>query len=193
MDRWLVSQSSDLANGKISITSGQTIHAVRGNALSIEWSVEVLNNGESADISGCSCIAYAVRPDGTTCVASGAISNNVCSVKLPQQFFALAGRVDCLMNLANTDGTTITVGVIQFTVQRGPTDQIVDPGDTYPDLTQGLIALEQLSDYILTNATVTGVVTCAQSETDDDVYEIEYSDGEAYQIECNGSTITFLS
>jgi hypothetical protein len=139
MDRWLVSQSSDLANGKISITSGQTIHAVRGNALSIEWSVEVLNNGESADISGCSCLAYAVRPDGTTCVASGTISNNVCSVKLPQQFFALAGRVDCLMNLANTDGTTITVGVIQFTVQRGPTDQIVDPGDTYPDLTQGAV------------------------------------------------------
>lgn len=87
MDRWLVSQSSDLANGKISITSGQTIHAVRGNALSIEWSVEVLNNGESADISGCSCLAYAVRPDGTTCVASGTISNNVCAVILPQQFF----------------------------------------------------------------------------------------------------------
>lgn len=193
MDRWLVSQSADLATGKISISSGQTVHAIQGNALSIEWNVEVLNNGEPADISGCSCLAYAIRPDGTTCVIGGSINGSVCTAKLPQQFFALVGRVDCLMNLAHSDRTTITVAVIQFTVQRGPTDQIVDPGDTYPDLTQGLIALEQLSDYILTNATVTGVVTCAQSETDDDVYEIEYSDGEAYQIECNGSTITFLS
>lgn len=57
MDRWLVAQTADLATGKVSITNGQTIHAVRGNALSIEWSVEVLNNGEPADISGCTCLA----------------------------------------------------------------------------------------------------------------------------------------
>lgn len=187
MDRWLVAQTADLTTGMVSITNGQTIHAVRGNALFIEWSVEVLNNGESADISGCTCLAYAIRPDGTTCVASGSISGSVCAVTLPQQFFALTGRVDCLMNLAHSDGTTITVAAIQFNVQRGPTDQIIAPGETYPDIAQALVAL---SDYMLTNASVTGVVECSKESTDPDTYGVEFDDGDTYLIVCNGSAIT---
>ena len=190
MDRWLVSQSADLATGKISISSGQTVHAIQGNALSIEWNVEVLNNGEPADISGCSCLAYAIRPDGTTCVIGGSINGSVCTAKLPQQFFALVGRVDCLMNLAHSDGTTITVAVIRFGVQRGPTDQIVDPGDVYPDITQGLIALDALSDYTLTSASVTGIVECARESTNPDMYSVEFHDGDSYSLVCDGGTIT---
>lgn len=190
MDRWLVSQSADLTTGKISISSGQTIHAVRGNALSIEWSVEVLNNGEPADISGCTCLAYAIRADGTTCVIGGSISGSVCTAKLPQQFFALAGHVNCLMNLAHSDGTTITISIIQFDVHRGPTDQIVDPGDVYPDITQGLIALDALSDYTLTSASVTGVVECSRESTNPNTYSVEFDDGDAYSLACDGETIT---
>lgn len=189
MDRWIVSETIDLATGQRTYTRGCSTFAIQGDKNSIEWEVTLLSNGEAATLTGCTCMLYAIRPDDTTAVAEGSVSGNVASGNSTQQFFALTGKVELQMVLTNlSDGTSITVSRLFITVERGPTDQIIDPGEVFPDLAEGLAAIQELSEYMLTETTVTDVVSVDQ--TDAHEFTVTYEDGTVYTLSVNDTTIT---
>ena len=189
MDRWIVSETVDLGTGQRTYTRGCRTFAINGDKNSIEWDVTLLNDGEAATLTGCTCMLYAIRPDGTTAVAQGSVAGNVASGKTTQQFFALTGDVELQMTLTNlTDSTTITVARLFISVKRGPTDQIVDPGEVFPDIAEGLAAIEELSQYMLNETTVTNVVHV--EKTDDNEFTVTYDDDTEYTLSVDGTTIT---
>ena len=189
MDRWVISETVDLATGHKTFTSGYSTLAVKGDKLSIEWTVTLMIDGEAADVSGCSAMIYGIRPDGSTVLVNGTVNGSVCTATLSQQFMALLGKVECLMTLTNTtDHTTITVSHITLDVQQGPTDAIIDPGDILPDISEGLAAIEQLSDYTFTSVTVSGIVSVELTNTG--TYEVTFTDGTSYVLTVDGESIT---
>lgn len=188
MDRWVIAETVDLLTGQRTFTSGYNTLAVTGDKNSIEWEVTLMANGVAADISGSTVIIYGIRPDKTTVLVNGTISGNICTTQLSQQFLALNGRVECLMILTNSnDNSTITVSHITLDVRSGPTDQIIDPGEILPNLSEGLVAIEQLSDFTLTRASVSDYVTVEMTNTG--VYEVTYADGVSHILTANGGSL----
>lgn len=192
MDRWIIPQVVDLMTGEISFSGGYEPHAIKGDNLSIEWDVEVRKNGSAANLTGCSCMVYGNRQDKATCIAVGTISDNHVTVQIPQQFLALNGKVQCLMTLTNgTDGTAITISELNLNVCQGPYDAIIDPGETLPNISQGLVAIQELADYVLDSAAVANVVNCVK--TADNTYRVTYADGTVYNFTAVDSVITFIT
>ena len=99
--------------------------------------VEVMNNGEAAEITG-NVTGYVIRPDNQTVVIEGTLSGNKASIVLPASAYVVVGQVSIVVKL----GTT-TIGACTGYVYRTTTDAIVDPGSVVPSLAE---LLQKIAD-----------------------------------------------
>ena len=97
------------------------------------FGVRILHNGEPVSLSGCSCIGFFIRPDGATTVINGTISENVASVTVPEECYALPGCFSLAIKIGGTDFSG-TMRIIDGTIVDTSTGSYIDPGTVIPDL-----------------------------------------------------------
>lgn len=183
MDKWSIHSVSDLKTGLVQFDNRGPIHAVKGDALSIEWKCDVLNNGVPADISSYTCTVYANRPDKASALTSATISGNQITAVLPNSFFAIVGKVHVMMILASSgSGVAMTVSEMDFNVSQGPYDRIIDPGEVVPGIQEGLIAIRQMSQFIVPDAYCDDVVQCETNTDEQHSYTVTYEDGASFGV-----------
>lgn len=143
MVQWAIKQEIDLAKGDRAGGMRQSIEplAYPGNANAHGWRVTVYNNGLPADLSGHTITAYFKRPDGNVVLVQGTVNNNVATVVLPAEVYALTGLVKAAMDAsASGEGTTPLSG-ISFTIRENLTGNIIDPGSVIPASIDDLLAM----------------------------------------------------
>lgn len=120
--------------------SGSTIHRSFINKLIGEgdvngngYGVRIFNNGQNANLDGCTCIGYFVRPDGETTVISGTISGNTAYVVIPQACYVQVGNFSLSIKIV-ASGFAGTMRIVDGTITDTSTDTFVDPGSVIPDL-----------------------------------------------------------
>lgn len=118
-----------------------------GDNLAHKWQVVVTDDGEAVDLSGASVTGAFLRQDGDTVAVVGSALDNVATVVLPQECYAVEGIMRGIMRV--TVGTQVTTVVEKlFRVSQDIGDQIIDPGEVIPDyntlLTQ-CAALQELT------------------------------------------------
>lgn len=97
--------------------------------------VDVLDNGSPATISG-TVTGYVIREDNSTVtISNGTLTGNKASIVLPASVYTVVGRVSIVVKV----GTT-TVGACTAYVYRTTTETIIDPGSVIPDISE-LLAL----------------------------------------------------
>lgn len=114
--------------------------------LSNEISVELLDNGEAATVSG-SVVCKAIRADGGTVTFNGTLTGNTVSAILPAAAMAVTGRVGVLLQLVTGEVKTTVLKAV-FTSDVGTTDTIIDPGSVVPDISDLLAMLDQMAEAI---------------------------------------------
>ena len=151
----------DMDQGNIRRTFLNNVLAKDDNAAN-RFGVEIFRNGTAADLSGNSCVAYFIRPDGYTVVIEGSVSGNRAMVELPAACYFADGNFMLSIKLTNEDKTT-TIRVIDGTVINTQLGDIVDPGGVIPDISEfeALIereeaASEVIEELSITNTLITG-------------------------------------
>ena len=139
---WKIQQKCDLSAGTYQ-SWGDSTYAYTGDNNAHSWSVEVLDGGIPADLSGYSSSAYFIRADGNTVLAEGAISGNTVSIDLPQSCYSVPGVVSGVLKITKT-GSTVTVGAIKFSVSASTTDTLVDPEHIVPSIEELLSILAEI-------------------------------------------------
>lgn len=103
--------------------------------------VEVLDNGSPATLSG-TVTGYVIREDNSTVtISNGTLTENKASITLPASVYTVVGRVSIVVKV----GTT-TVGACTAYVYRTTTDTIVDPGSVVPDISELLALIGECED-----------------------------------------------
>lgn len=95
--------------------------------------VNVVENGVAADLSGLSASGYFVRADEATVTVAGTISGNAVSVTLPAACYEVPGHFSMIIRVYDTTHTA-TVFWGDGTITRSETDSVVDPTHVVPDL-----------------------------------------------------------
>ena len=99
--------------------------------------VEVMNNGEPAELDGV-VTGYVIRPDGGTLIISGTLEENRASIILPASAYVYVGQMSIVIKVGGT-----TVGACTGYVYRSTTDKIVDPGHVIPSIDE---LLQKIAD-----------------------------------------------
>lgn len=187
MDRILIAHTVDLDTGQINTTHGQSVRqAVRGNRFAICWQVTLLNAGRPASMNGCLCCVKAVRADGATVPVQGSISGNMLKAILSGECFAVVGKLKCYFDVMDSTGDVImTASNMELDVIMGQTDEVVDPGDTFPDFSVLVAALT------MTHIDCAGIVAVTKDNTGQ--YTVEYDSGDTYVISIGGDTMTITT
>lgn len=117
-----------------------------GDALADTISVTVLDDGETASLSG-NVTCKVVRADSATVYATGNLSGNVATVTLPASAYAITGTAKIMVTL--TSGSTITtlVGCVANVVDS-TTDTVVDPGTIIPSVEALIAEIENVRESI---------------------------------------------
>lgn len=142
MIQWTIKQEIDLAKGDRAGSMRQSIEplAYPGNANAHGWRVTVYNNGWPADLSGHTITAYFKRPDGNVVLVRGTVNNNVATVVLPAEVYALTGLVKAAMDASISGEGTTPLSGISFTIRENLTGDIIDPGEVIPATLEDLLA-----------------------------------------------------
>lgn len=94
--------------------------------------VNVFNNGSPASLAG-SVSASVIRADGATVAVSGALSENVATVVLPQSCYAVPGPISIVVKIT-ASGAITTICAVVANVYQSSTDAVVDPGTIIPSI-----------------------------------------------------------
>ena len=111
--------------GGIASRSDQYAHTIN---------LTVNNAGAGVDISGASAVAYCKRADGTTVLVEGTISDNIATIVLPAECYAVIGVCSVLIRIEKAELTS--VAVVDYNVVERITDAVVDPGEILPSLSE---------------------------------------------------------
>ena len=85
--------------------------------------VEVFENGQPLTISG-TIKAWIIRSDGTSIKADGEKDGNKAWIVLPEEAYAVPGKLEVFLKIHNGDDIT-TLGGFQGTVYRSQTANII--------------------------------------------------------------------
>lgn len=108
--------------------------------------VNVFNNGVPASLNG-SVSCTVIRSDGATVAINGTLSNNKCSVILPQAAYSVPGVISIIIKLKNGDDITTLCAVVA-NVYASATDTVVDPGMIIPDIAALIATIEAAVESI---------------------------------------------
>ena len=158
---WLIKQTINLENRIVE--RGENVSRalmVVGDRQAHTWQVTVMNNGEAYDISDCDVYANFVRQDGATVVAECDVSGNTASVVLPQECYAVRGPMRGIFRIHRGD-VLVTASVVNFIVQEGPTNVVVDPGDIVPDISDIIAEYQDMQDAVSAATAAAAAATAA--------------------------------
>lgn len=118
-------------------------HAIgAGDDMANRFGVRVSRDKIPETLSG-SCVGYFIRADGATVVISdGVISGNKAYVTLPEACYAVEGQFCLAIKLQGNDDT-VTMRIVDGTVNRTSTDTIVDPGTIIPSVEDLIDEIEE--------------------------------------------------
>ena len=97
------------------------------------YGVRLLNNGEPVSMSGAACVGYFMRANGTTIVINGTVANGVAYVELPPAAYVIEGQFTLVIKVSGT-GYAETMRIVDGTVIRTTTNDMIDPGTVVPSL-----------------------------------------------------------
>ena len=186
IDRWTLCRYINLRDAPRALIHIDRIYAALGNDHALQLEYHMDEDGVPADITGADVIVYGKRTDGSTVLSHGNIDGSTVRASLGEQFFAVVGTVECFVTLTKND-VTATVAQLNIIVKDAPTDKIIDPGEEFAGLQEGLDALDDLPDVTITDASVPGVVSVTM--TSDRVWLVSFADGGQFQITANGDDI----
>ena len=104
-----------------------------GDCKANRFGANIIRAGEPVDISGCTVLAYFMRPNLETLPITGVVEGNTVYVDLPAACYAQEGTFSLAIKVSSTD-ITQTVRVIDGCIRLTQTDNIIDPGEVVPSL-----------------------------------------------------------
>lgn len=111
------------------------------------YGVNVVKNGEPADLTGCSCIGYFIRPDGNTIVIPGNISGNTAYVIVPEECYVYVGSFTLSIKITGS-GFAGTMRIVDGTIVDTSTQTLIDPGHVIPDLSAWIALISDANDAV---------------------------------------------
>lgn len=189
MDVWTLKRAVDLADVRRSCMVTDRLYAAYGTSKALRLEYTVTDGASAASLTGASVIVYGKRSDDTMVLVSGSVTSNTVSAALSEQFYAVAGEVECFVELTLGE-VTMALARLVLTVVETPTDRIIDPGEELSGLAEGLAALECYPETALTEVSVSGVLTIALTDATAGTYLITLADGSAYTLTADGEDIT---
>ena len=109
-------------------------HAIgAGDGAAHRFGIRPKRNGEPVSLIGAACVGYMIRPDGITLVINGVTQAGEAYVELPEAAYAIEGNFSLSIKVTGT-GFTDTVRIVDGTIVRTTTGEIMDPADTIPSL-----------------------------------------------------------
>ncbi len=126
------------------------------------FGIRVFRDGEAVDLTGASCQAVFMRPDGTNLALTsyGTVSGNVAYVTLPQACYDYEGQF-CLSIQLVGGGVTGTMRIVDGMVVNTGASGTVAPTGSVPTYQEVLSVYEQ----VLPLAEAGGVATVAETRT----------------------------
>lgn len=104
-----------------------------GDCKANRFGANIIRAGEPVDISGCTALAYFMRPNTETLPIKGVVEGNTVYVDLPAACYTQDGAFSMAIKVSSTD-ITQTVRVIDGCIRLTQTDNIIDPGGVVPSL-----------------------------------------------------------
>ena len=91
----------------------------------------LMRGSAAATLTGLTAILYGVRSDGTTTFVAGNVSGNVVTATLDYTFYAIPGKIELLLQLA--EGTAVYNTPLRITayVKSGQTGELVSAGEQF--------------------------------------------------------------
>lgn len=144
MDRWKIRQTVNLAQSGSGPAVWPEALMLVGDRAAHTWEVTVTDNGAKPNLAGARVTAYFNRADNACVPVQGTIQDNVASVTLVNECYAVPGPMVGLFRLSTTDGVILTASMLRFTVGPGPADATVDPGHIIPSLDDLLAQIDEM-------------------------------------------------
>ena len=147
--RWTIKQIVDLSQG-YQCGVVPDVLMIPGDEQAHTWTVEIMENGQAVDLSGCTVNAFFVRGDGKTVFIVGSVDANSASVVLAHECYAIAGLLRGIMKILKSD-SVVSICEAFFTVRESIPGQYIDPGDVVPsieDILQQMDSLAQLGENV---------------------------------------------
>ena len=143
---WMIHDSVDMALAPVKLDTPAYQLMYPGDKNAHQWTVDVLTDGEAADLSGATVTGYFCRYDRHTVIVTGTVSGNTVTFVFPEQLYAIPGMMLAGVRLAV--GQQIITLLTRWFDVKAPydTDQVVDPGEVIPDLAELLeqiVAMEE--------------------------------------------------
>ena len=142
MDNWTIRRNVDLLTwDRRAEYLGPLMYTGDANAHTIALAVTA--GGEAVDLTGRSILAYCVRGDGRTVTLHGTADNGCVTVTLDPACYAVQGRMSIVIR-AESAKARIPLYAAVCTVSALMTDEIVDPGNVIPSLSDLLAQIDVL-------------------------------------------------
>lgn len=146
---WIIPQTVDMAKIPTRDVTVTGLYGLvyQGDANAHQWQVTVMDGGEPADLSAGTVAAYFLRPDKSTVVIEGTVSENVCTFTLTQEVYAKPGMVAGGVRYAVSGSATITLANKLFEVAPNyDSGTYIDPGQEIPSIADLLDAIEDMEE-----------------------------------------------
>lgn len=100
------------------------------------FGANIFRAGEPVDLTGCTVLAYFIRPNTDTLPVDGAVEGNTAYVDLPAACYTNNGAFSLAIKISSVSGEDIThtVRVVDGYIRLTQTDTLVDPGEVVPTL-----------------------------------------------------------
>lgn len=135
MDNWKIRQTIDLARGGQTLRVWPDALMVEGDNEAHTWEITVMENGKPANLDGVTCLVHFLREregQDEDVVCKGSITGNIASVKLKAECY-VEGQAIGIFRIV-VDEKTLTLSKLLFTISKGPTGVVIDPGSAVGSL-----------------------------------------------------------
>lgn len=140
MDNWTIRRNIDLLTwDRRAEYLGPLMYTGDANAHTI--TLVVTAGGRSVDLKGQSILAYCIRGDQRTVTLHGTAADGTITVTLDPTCYAVRGRMSIVIRAESAD-TRIPLYAAVCTISELMTDEIVDPGNVIPSLSDLLAQID---------------------------------------------------
>ena len=148
--------------------------------------VEVFDRGEPHELTG-NITGVMILPNDTSLVVEGVANWNTAQIQLPQEAYALPGRLTFIIRETTTDSIKTTLAAGVCAVRKTSTETVVDPDGIVPNIDDVLARLrevEQATDRANTAAAAVPAMIAAEYSTSTAYVagQTVYYDGHLYRF-----------
>ena len=145
MDNWKIRQTVDLARGGQTLRVWPDALMVEGDNEAHTWEITVMEDGQPATLDGVTCLVHFLRErngQDEDVICKGSVAGNVASVKLKKECY-IEGPAIGIFRIV-VDEKTLTLSKLLFTISKGPTGVVIDPGSVVGDLESLLAQMDRM-------------------------------------------------